>query len=28
MDEREKEQHVNYGQAKEELEDKDYGHPV
>jgi len=28
MDEREKEQHVNYGQTKEELEDKDYGHPV
>ena len=28
MDEREKEQHVNYGQTKKELEDKDYGHPV
>ena len=28
LDEREKQQHVNYGQTKEELKDQDYGHPV
>ena len=28
LDEREKQQHVNYGQIKEELKDQDYGYPV
>ena len=28
LDEREKQQHVNYGQTKEELKDQDYGYPI
>ena len=28
LDEREKQQHVNYGQIKEELKDQDFGYPI